>query len=70
MNNFSSNLRHRLEKQHLSVQALADLAGMRRSYLSRILHGHHSPSERVMTRIANALGIELAKLLKKNNPTR
>jgi DNA-binding XRE family transcriptional regulator len=47
----------------MTVQALADAAGMARPNLSRIEHGKHNPSLDTLERIAKALGMTVAELL-------
>jgi transcriptional regulator with XRE-family HTH domain len=48
----------------MTIQELADLVGTKRSYMSRLIHGHHSPNLILMEKIANACGVPLYELLK------
>lgn len=63
MSIFCNNLRRLIRERGLTVQELADLCMVRRSYLSRLLHGHHSPSLDVAEQIANGCGVPLYELL-------
>jgi transcriptional regulator with XRE-family HTH domain len=46
-----------------SIQAVADKAEITRVHLSRIIHGHATPSIDVAARLAQAVDIPLAGLL-------
>lgn len=48
----------------LSQEALAEEAGMRRSYVSDIERGTRNPSVHALGRLATALKIEAAELLR------
>jgi transcriptional regulator with XRE-family HTH domain len=63
MNNFSNNLTQILKTRNLSVQQLAELSSIRRSYLSRLLHGHHSPRLTIVEKIAKSLRVNAYELL-------
>lgn len=52
------------EKKKLSQEELAELAGFYRTYIGHIETGAYSPSMFTLWRIAKALKIDLAKLLK------
>lgn len=52
------------EKKKLSQEELADLAGFYRTYIGHIETGSYSPSAFTLWRIAQALKIDLSKLLK------
>jgi transcriptional regulator with XRE-family HTH domain len=58
MQAFSENVKFLLTVENLTIQELADRCDMRRSYLSRLIHGHHSPSLDVIEKIANSLGVK------------
>ena len=60
---FATNLRNeRLKK--LSQEALADLAGLHRTYVGAVERGERNVSIDNMERLAFALGCELTDLLK------
>lgn len=63
MSIFSNNLKRLLRDKGLTVSELAADCDIRRSYLSRLLHGHHSPSLDVAEKIANACGVPLYEML-------
>ena len=63
MSIFSNNLKRCLQTKGMSVSDLADIAQVRRSYLSRLLHGHHSPSLDIAEKIATACGLPLYEML-------
>ena len=50
-------------KRGLSVNYLADFAGISRGHMSRILRGRHSPNLRTMCAIAQALDVQVAQLV-------
>lgn len=64
MSIFSNNVARVLREKGLTVSELAADCGMRRSYLSRLLHGHHSPSLDVAEKIATACGVPLYEMLR------
>lgn len=53
--------------EHGRVQEIADKAGLSRIHLSRIIHGHCVPTLDVAAKIADAVGVPLAGLLKKSS---
>lgn len=63
MTAFSENVLELAKREGLSIQHLADRCKMRRSYLSRLVHGHHSPSLELVETIAEALGVEAHELI-------
>jgi len=63
MNTFSQNLKRILEARGWSKQHLADLCGIDRAYVSRLISGEHSPSLELSERIANACDLELYEIL-------
>lgn len=64
MSIFAKNMNAARKASGMSIQQLADLVGIERSYLSRLIHGHHSPNLILMEKIANACGVPLYELLK------
>jgi len=63
MSIFANNLQRCLQTKGMSVSELATIASVRRSYLSRLLHGHHSPSLDIAEKISNACGVQLYEML-------
>ena len=63
MEYFSENVKALLTAENLTIQELADKCNMRRSYLSRLIHGHHSPSLSVVQQIAEALGVQAHEII-------
>lgn len=61
---FAENLRKRRLSKNLSQEALADLAGLHRTYVGAIERGERNVSIDNMERLAFAIGCELADLLK------
>jgi transcriptional regulator with XRE-family HTH domain len=49
----------------LTINRLADFAGMSRGYLSKLLRGEQSPTVRSLERIAAALEVEVRDLFPK-----
>lgn len=66
MTTFSKNLTRIIEDNGWTIQELADRCKMRRSNISRLIHGHHSPTLEVAEQIAKACSIELYELLDPN----
>jgi len=58
------NVRTQRKERGLSQEQLALEAGMKRSYLSELERGTRNPSVRALGRIAEALQIEAAELLR------
>jgi transcriptional regulator with XRE-family HTH domain len=52
-------------KRSLSQEALAELSGLSRNYISSIERGAVSPSLTTLEKLAKALGISLTKLIGK-----
>lgn len=64
---FAKNLkRARLEKS-LSQEALADLAGLHRTYIGAVERGERNISIDNIERLANALECDVKELLKRKN---
>lgn len=63
MEDFSTNVKALLAAENLTIKDLADRCHMRRSYLSRLIHGHHSPSLSVVSQIAEALGVQAFEII-------
>jgi len=59
-----ARVRHEREKRKLSQEELADIAGFYRTYIGHIETGAYSPSMFTLWRIAQALKIDLSKLVK------
>lgn len=56
------NIRLERVKRGISQESLADLAGLARSTMGIVERGEQSPSIQTITKIANALNIEIYKL--------
>ena len=56
------NIRLERVKRSISQEGLADMAGLARSTMGIVEHGEQSPSVQTLTKIANALNIDLYKL--------
>ncbi len=62
---FPEVLREVRTEKGLSQEALADRAGLHRTYISQIERGLKSPSLKSLAQIANALGVPLSGLLRR-----
>jgi len=51
------------QERKLSIEALADLAGMHTTYLSGIERGRYNPSWNKLGALAQALGVELSEVV-------
>lgn len=60
----STNLQRLRRAKGLSQEALADEAGMDRTYISGIERGLRNPTVKVLERIASALGVGAWELIK------
>lgn len=60
------NVREARQGKHLTQEALALEAEMKRSYLSELEAGKRNPSVRALGRLAKALGVEAADLLRRD----
>ena len=60
---FLNHVLRLMHEQGMTKQALAGKAGMSLSFLSDLTHGKANPSLKIMSAIANALGVSLASLL-------
>lgn len=56
------NIRLERVKRSISQEGLADMAGLARSTMGMVELGEQSPSVQTLTKIANALNIDLYKL--------
>jgi transcriptional regulator with XRE-family HTH domain len=59
------NLRHLRKAKGLSQEDLADLAGVDRTYVSALERGIYSVTVDVLTRLASALGVDEAELVRR-----
>ena len=66
MTRLTENIRYFMREHSLSVQELADRAGMKRGAVSRIIHGHHSPNVDTVERIAEALQVPIESIFTDN----
>jgi transcriptional regulator with XRE-family HTH domain len=62
---FAEVLREIRQEKGLSQEALADKAGLHRTYISQVERGLKSPSLRSLEQIAQALGVPASALLKR-----
>lgn len=60
---FAANLRRQRKAKGLSQEALADIAGLDRSFVGQVERGERSISLKNIVKLAKALGIEPAELL-------
>ena len=60
-----ANIRRARIAKRLSQEELALEAGMKRSYVSDLERGTRNPSVRALGRLADAMGIDAAELLKR-----
>jgi transcriptional regulator with XRE-family HTH domain len=67
---FGSMLKAERLKRSLSQEALAELSGLSRNYVSSIERGMVSPSLGTLEKLAKALGISLTKLISKYEDSR
>lgn len=58
------NVRQARQKAGLSQEALADKAGIDRTYVSGVERGVRNPTVTVLARLAGALGVPVAALLR------
>lgn len=61
------NVRAHRKARGMSQEQLALDAGMKRAYLSDLERGTRNPSIRALERLALALGVEPAELVRKSN---
>ena len=64
LHRFGASLRVFREQLELSQEALADRAGVHRTYLSGIERGQRNPSLVNLVRLARALGISVSDLMR------
>ena len=61
---------HALRKRkNLTLDALAQLAGISKGYLSRIENAQHGPSFAVLTKLARVFSVSLSYLLEEDSDT-
>jgi transcriptional regulator with XRE-family HTH domain len=61
---FGARVRALREGENLSQERLGELAGLHRNYIGAVERGEYNPTLVSMARIAKALGVTLAELLK------
>lgn len=65
MDRFTHNAEKIRSERGMTIQSLADKIGMRRSQLSQLLSGKHSPSIETVERIAEGLECDISDLVEK-----
>ena len=70
MSGLGERIRIERLRRHLSLDALSTAAGVSRSMISAMEHGHKIPSVLVLDHIATALGTSIARLLGEEQGTR
>jgi transcriptional regulator with XRE-family HTH domain len=63
---FARNLRHFRREKGLSQEALADEAGVDRTYISALERSAYSASITMVEKLANVLGVEASVLLERH----
>ena len=61
---FSGNIKRFRQKQGISQEALADLAGLHRTYIGAVERGERNITLINANKIAEALGVKLSECLK------
>jgi transcriptional regulator with XRE-family HTH domain len=51
------------DRRKLTQEALAERAGISRTYLARLETGKHDPTASVLEKLAKALGVKVGRLL-------
>jgi transcriptional regulator with XRE-family HTH domain len=64
VNRIGKRIKLERERQELSQEALAEKAGISRGYLARLETGRHDPTVGVVEKLARALRVKVADLLK------
>lgn len=57
------------KRRNLTLEALAQLSGISKGYLSRIENAQHGPSFAVITKLARVFSVSLSYLLEEDNDT-
>lgn len=59
----AASIRERARRQEVSLNKLADFAGISRRHLTRVLVGEQSPTLATLEKIAKALDVKLRELM-------
>lgn len=62
MSDFGNNLRRLRKAKHLSMDALAEIAGTSKQVLSRYENGERVPKISMVKKLADALGVSIGEL--------
>ena len=62
-NSFGENLRKERKKQDLTVQEIAEICGISRSYITLIENGKRLPGKKILLKIAVALHLKTSIVL-------
>ncbi len=64
--NICTNIKKLRQKNHLTLDKLANLTGLTKGYLSKVERSPKSPPYSTLNKIANALGIEVTQIFENN----
>ena len=59
----SSNIKTLRNQKKITLQALSEITGLTKGYLSKVERSEKAPPYSTLTRIADALGVEVARIL-------
>ena len=59
LEDFVTKVREKLDEKGMSLYTLAELAGVGRPYLHRVLAGEHTPTIEWMKKVGKVLGIKI-----------
>jgi transcriptional regulator with XRE-family HTH domain len=62
---FAKALREMRKRRGMSQEALAEMAGLHRTYVSQLERGLKSPTLKVIERLAEALDVSLSTLMRR-----